>query len=305
MAKKTHSNRTRSPRRTAKPAGKINGHSKPSLAKGPRGAAAGSAPVAEAAASASPPGPGEDQFADKRISRGGVISTDDPIRMYLMQMGSISMLSRQQEIDAARQIEYTQFNFRHSILASDYVLRGAVDLLRQVRDGQLRIDRTIEVSVTNTAEKKRILRRLTPNLKTIEHLLAQNRRDFRVALSRRVAKAKRVVAWRRIVVRRNKIVRLIEELNLRLTKILPLYQRLCEISQRMDTILQQLGDLKAGTNGFVASSDELRAELRYLMRITLESPSSLRRRVRRSEQWQRDYDAAKRVLSAGNLRLVV
>ena len=40
------------------------------------------------------------------------------------------------------------------MLASDFVLQGAVTLLEKVRDGELRLDRTIEVSVTNTAEKK-------------------------------------------------------------------------------------------------------------------------------------------------------
>src|SRR6185503_13558743 len=48
-----------------------------------------------------------------------------------------------------------------------------------------------------------------------------------------------------------------------------------------------------------------RAELRYLMQITLESPSTLRARTARTAAFQQDYDAAKRVLSAGNLRLVV
>jgi RNA polymerase primary sigma factor len=41
------------------------------------------------------------------------------------------------------------------------------------------------------------------------------------------------------------------------------------------------------------------------MRITLESPSTLSRRVQQAEQYQREFDAAKRKLSAGNLRLVV
>ena len=36
-----------------------------------------------------------------------------------------------------------------------------------------RLDRTIEVSVTNTTEKKRILKRIWPNLTTLRHLLKQ------------------------------------------------------------------------------------------------------------------------------------
>src|SRR6185295_16739857 len=50
---------------------------------------------------------------------------------------------------------------------------------------------------------------------------------------------------------------------------------------------------------------ELRSELHYLMRITLESPSTLLGRIARTDRYQQSYDAAKRDLSAGNLRLVV
>ena len=62
---------------------------------------------------------------------------DDPVRMYLMQMGEIPLLSRDQEIESAKRIEYTRRRFRHSMLASDYLLQGAVTLLEKVRDGQV------------------------------------------------------------------------------------------------------------------------------------------------------------------------
>ena len=87
---------------------------------------------------------------------------DDPIRMYLMQMGEIPMLNREREISSAKTIEGTRTHFRRTLLANDFVLQGAVDLLEKVRDGELRLDRTIEVSVTNTAEKKRTLKRIVP-----------------------------------------------------------------------------------------------------------------------------------------------
>jgi RNA polymerase primary sigma factor len=50
---------------------------------------------------------------------------------------------------------------------------------------------------------------------------------------------------------------------------------------------------------------ELRKELVHLMRITLETPATLTRRIAQTERFHESYDAAKRVLSAGNLRLVV
>jgi RNA polymerase primary sigma factor len=49
----------------------------------------------------------------------------------------------------------------------------------------------------------------------------------------------------------------------------------------------------------------LKSELRYLMRLTYETPKTLERRINRCAVYRDDYDAAKRILSAGNLRLVV
>ncbi len=54
-----------------------------------------------------------------------------------------------------------------------------------------------------------------------------------------------------------------------------------------------------------APADELRKELCYLMRLSLESPVTLRRRLERIAVLHKKYDTAKRYLSAGNLRLVV
>ena len=223
--------------------------------------------------------------------------------MYLMQMGEIPLLSRQEELTSARAIERTRTAFRHNMLASDFVLQGAVQLLEKVRDGSLRLDRTIEVSVTNTQEKKRILKRLGPNLATLAKLLRENQRDFYLAIHRKYALAERRKAWRRLIRRRHRAVRLVEELNLRTQRLQPLLEKLGEIADRMRQIREQLAEPHDPLQA--TREIELRHELRYLMRITAESAATLLRRVERTAELQKKYDAAKRVLSAGNLRLVV
>jgi RNA polymerase primary sigma factor len=228
---------------------------------------------------------------------------DDPIRMYLMQMGEIPMLSRPDEISSARRIEETRHKFRHLLLANDFVLQAAVELLEKVQNGELRLDRTIEISVTNTAEKKRTIKRLAPNLATIKELLRLNQFDYRIAIDRKRSSPEKHAAWRRLVVRRNKVVRLIEELNLRLGKLLPIMQQLHKIGERMVTIKQQLAEPDKLMSD--RQQIELRHELRYLMRITLESPATLAHLAAHTLEQRNRYDEAKRVLSAANLRLVV
>ncbi|TWT98410.1 RNA polymerase sigma factor RpoD/SigA [Stieleria varia] len=231
--------------------------------------------------------------------------TEDPVRMYLMQMGQIPLLTRDQEVSAARQIERTRYRYRHCMLATDFMLQGALKLLQQVRDKTLRLDRTIEVSVTNASEKKAIMLRIVPNVRTLEHLLEQNRGDYLTAINKRLPMRQRRAAWRNLVIRRNKAVRLVEEMNLRTGKLQPVFEKLRKSSNRMVEIRRQLAagnkDLMPG----MPSVEELKSELHYLMRLTYETPRSLERRVKKCDSLRDDYDAAKRVLSAGNLRLVV
>jgi len=229
---------------------------------------------------------------------------DDPVRIYLMQMGEIPLLTRSQEIIAAKRIERTRNRFRHGTLATDYILNAAIGLLEKVRSGRMRLDRTVEVSVTNVRHKRHLMALLEPNLRTLQHLLKRNQEDFAVALSKNYKMRQRRAAWKSLVCRRNKAVRLVEELGLRTQRLHPLLDRIKEISQRMDSLSQQLTN--ARRDRLPADSVvKIRRELRYLMRITLESPSTLRRKVAKILQFQQEYDAAKRNLSAGNLRLVV
>jgi len=230
---------------------------------------------------------------------------DDPVRMYLMQMGRIPLLTREEEVSAAKKIDRTRLRFRHYMLRTDFMLEGAVDLLEKVRDGQLRLDRTIEVSVTNKAEKKRIMKRLVPNVITLRALLKQNRVDFDIALNRQRRSSERRKAWHRLQKRRARAVRLIEELKLRQSRLMPIFEQLADISDRMQLLHQQVKE--AAETGYVGNRghDELLGDLHFLMRRTFESPRTLKRHVRKTIRYQQANDAAKRILSAGNLRLVV
>jgi RNA polymerase primary sigma factor len=229
---------------------------------------------------------------------------DDPVRIYLMQMGEIPLLKPKEELASAKQIELGRRKFRQSMLANDYVLHAVVSLLECIRDNKVRLDRTIEVSVINVREKRRLLKVLGPNLYTLQHLLIHNRRDFTIAVHDRHSKKVRREAWRRMLQRRVKAVRLVEELGLRTQRLQPMLDKLKQISQRMESIKKQLAETSSNPDE-AARCVEIRKELCYLMRLTLESPATLKRRVERIALLQKQYDAAKRFLSAGNLRLVV
>src|SRR5437588_8413618 len=121
-------------------------------------------------------------FMDEEESR----RIDDPVRMYLTQMGEIPLLRREQEIALAKKIEVTRKRFRRKVLECDGALRQVVDTLKRVHTGELPFDRTVKVSLTENLEKDKILQRMPQNLPTLEHLLEENDQDFDKILDPRI-----------------------------------------------------------------------------------------------------------------------
>ncbi len=230
--------------------------------------------------------------------------TDDPVRMYLMQMGEIPLLTHQQETETARRISKARRRYRRDALSSGFVLHAAVAQLHDAHEGRLRLDRTVYVSNTAADEKRRMRELLASNLKTIDHLLAQDRDDFRALKSARRPRRDRCEAWQRLRVRRQKVVRLVDEVQLRTQRIQVLVEQLSRTSLRVQAIVEQLQEA-ADRRAAATVVPPLRGELNRLLWATLDSPAALRRRLARIARSRVKLDAARRVLSAGNLRLVV
>jgi RNA polymerase primary sigma factor len=230
--------------------------------------------------------------------------SDDPVRMYLTQMGEIPLLTRQQEISLAKQIEITRAKFRRKLLECDYVIQNSVKILRRVHTGELPFDRTVQVSVTDRLEKDQILGRLPHNLTTVVELLKRNRRDYRIATSKSRRLSERKAAWARLGLRRRRAVKLVEELGLRTQRIEPHIPTLEAFSRRLDELKPQIDAMRKARTP-QADLEPLVREFRGILRVTQETPRSLRRRVRYIHRIYVEYQRAKRGLSEGNLRLVV
>ncbi len=230
--------------------------------------------------------------------------SEDPIRMYLSQMATIDLLTRDEEVALAKKIEITRKRFRRAVLGCQYAMDVTVDTLKKVQAGELPFDRTIKVSLTERLTKEQIQARMPHNLRTLDHLLKGNRRDFATLLRKSTTSEEKQAARRRFLSSRHKTLQLVEELSLRTRRVQPLKNELREFLKRMEYLKQRL-DATRDNPTLALQRSEWKRELHDIMMITKESPTSLKNRLAQIEKLFNDYESVKRDLSSGNLRLVV
>jgi len=257
--------------------------------------------------------PQEDTDADGQIAADALLEKhllepetsrriDDPIRMYLTQMGQIPLLNRRAEITLARKIEMARKDFRRKLLQCDYCARNALDLLQQVHQGILSFDRTIRTSPAENLAKNTIKKRLSVNCETAGKLIKMNQMLFKKSVENGNKPDK--TALKRIHMNRRKIATLLEELSLRTSRIQPMKKKLHGISQKMHQ-LEMI--IVAGPNMDYTSEDieAVKQELAGLQELVNETPKLLDKRLRMMDRVFAQYEQAERMLSSANLRLVV
>jgi RNA polymerase primary sigma factor len=245
----------------------------------------------------------EDDLALEEELEREVRKIDDPVRMYLTQMGEIPLLTREEEISLARKIELTRLGFRRKVLESDYCARTAIDILRQVDEGILPFDRTMKMSSGEAYERTVVKDRLPFNLNTVEKLLERNVNLF--LDSQAITDIDKIKANVKQMHRsRRKIATLLEELSLRTSRIQPMMKKLQGIQQKMHQLQRTI---EAGPTQDYEPEDieAMKQELDGLVELVLETPKQLDKRLRAVEAVYAQYEDAKRKLSGGNLRLVV
>ena len=236
---------------------------------------------------------------------GSAAAISDPVRLYLSQIGGQPLLTHSEETTTAERVALTRTRFNRALLANDWILAEVVSLLRRVRDGGERLDRVLNVAATDADRKQRLRAPLLANLATLECLLHFNHAAFKTVMNKRLSDSQRRTAWRNLLARRRRAARLVEELDLRVNRLQPLFDKLLDLSRRIDRLSSRLEVLKASPQAPPAALEAIRCAQRFLMQVSGESPSTMRATVNRLRKLHRDYAAARTQLSVGNLRLVV
>ena len=257
--------------------------------------------------------------AAKALQDAGKVSVaekiDDPVRMYLTQMGEIPLLTRPEEIRLAKRIEVTRKRFRKYCMGSGVCMDVSLATLHEVQAGNLAFDRTLKVNpnpkpdddpkIVETLGKPRLAKRLPLNVATIERLMAQSREEYKVLLLGKLSEEERSAALKQFQRTRRKLIILIEECHLQIKKVRPYIEVLEEHERELRSVERKLEQFEKAGKEDADGALELRERLNDIELTALEPMSGLKRRAHLARFHYAEYEEAKRLLSSGNLRLVV
>jgi RNA polymerase primary sigma factor len=244
-----------------------------------------------------------DEVTELDLAEATARRIDDPVRMYLTQMGEIPLLAREEEIALAKKIELTRMAFRRKVLENHFCMNQAAELMQAVADGRMPFDRTMKISTNESMGKGTIIKRLPANLATVRKLAELNRKDWSLLTESRTAAAARRAAQERIAQRRRRAVTLLEELPLRTSRITPMMRKLQSVVTKMENLQGTLQ--KRDKSLLPEEAEAMKEEFEGLTELVMETPEDLCLRVDDAQRVFGEYEEAKRRLAGGNLRLVV
>ena len=227
---------------------------------------------------------------------------DDPVRMYLSQMGEIPLLNRDQEIELARRIEIYRDGFRRKVMTTLEAVRRGIQWVEEQKEIWEQQEKNAKSHGSSPARDERI-DRAANHLSTLHRLL-----DHGVVVSGVVLvhdKERSGNEQSRIErVLRNRLTRsyrLLEEMELDAKTVITVKDEMLDMRRRLLRLKREIEQNKRRKS----HAKEKEGELVVIEQQIGEPLDRFIERCVAVSRRFRLYEEAKQKLSCGNLRLVV
>jgi RNA polymerase primary sigma factor len=266
-------------------------------------------------------GEAEDGDGDELdLTPGTLEKTNDPVRMYLREMGTVPLLTREGEVEIAKRIERGQLRVLKAISRSPIVIREVMALGEDLKRGVRNIKEVVIFEDEELTEEV-VQARVKATVARIEVLVKHHKKivalEEKIAAPAPAAKTKTKTArhnhW---LISREKVLisRIVRELKYTAMERKRLLDKVNKTVDTMRTLERQIRSLEQKHEA--SRSEELKKEYRRQQKnckADLEKTEAeagvnipeLKRTQREMIQGDMDADQAKRELIEANLRLVV
>ena len=259
----------------------------------------------------------ENDDVELDLTPGQLEKTNDPVRMYLREMGTVPLLTREGEVEIAKRIERGQLRVMKAISRSSIVIREIMALGEDLKRGVRNVKEVVTFDEEELTEEV-VTSRVKQTVKRIDILAGHQAKamDGREKLEAGKAKTKKEERKLRWAVGREMVfvTRIVRELKYTNGEKKRLLDKVNKTVDGMRTLERQIKSLDSKFE--LSRSEELKKEYRRqqkncrtdLERLEHEAGISvveLKQTQREMIQGDMDAEKAKRELIEANLRLVV
>jgi len=245
--------------------------------------------------------PEESPQAQVQVDTERADEKTDPVSLYLRDIGSTPLLTREREVQLGMQMEQGQEEYIASVIASPYTVLCVLVLAEQIKKNETPLDRVLMVGdesdeFDETAERRRFLKGIT----VLRNLVEDQKRIQKELTRKRTSQKRRATLGVNLIKKQTRISDTVK--GLRLSK-----EWIDEISEKLKESYQAIVELqkRARTRTRGNTAKEIASEIQ-IIENTLESPTAnIAGQVEAINAAEQKASSAKKVLIEANLRLVV
>jgi len=219
---------------------------------------------------------------------------DDPIRMYFSQMATIPLLSREEEVHLAREIEESRSKLRELVYTCRLGIVRAIEILELIREKEVLIEKALDIDLNRKGERYRFQEELKRNIRLLKRNVTRTHTDLQALSRLKKGSRERKLTAERIERRLRRTHKLLLRHEIKSTY-------LCKWARE---IIQLAHDLRKEFGKGPVACRNITQDLRF-KEASFESFPRFEKRAEAIAKELERYNRAKNRLSSGNLRLVV
>ena len=229
----------------------------------------------------------------------------DLIRFYLHEIADHSLLTREQEIQIAKEIETGKRIIAKSILSSSLMLKEIFELGEELRNGSVNVrDITNLLDESDNILEEEIQIGINNSITAINELYKDNE-STKKEIEKASARKKKTLL-KKIKRNNTKMVEYLEEINLNGSQIERILSAAQGYVDRLDKLRKEFNDIKIkGTSTITKAKKDIRKRMGEFLEEAEVNTGKLKKSLKRIELGEQVTYKARRKLIESNLRLVV